>query len=107
MASEKVVLAYSGGLDTSCILKWLLDQNYTVICYLANIGQKEDFDAAAAKALAIGASEVSKTPIHFSNDAADTMVFTLKLVESTIRYKKFDYGNCYTKFSHSQIYSTL
>lgn len=55
---EKVVLAYSGGLDTSCILKWLLDQNYEVICYMANIGQEEDFDAARAKALKIGASQV-------------------------------------------------
>ncbi|XP_044727976.1 argininosuccinate synthase [Chrysoperla carnea] len=56
--SEKVVLAYSGGLDTSCILKWLLDQNYEVICYMANIGQEEDFDAARTKALKIGASQV-------------------------------------------------
>lgn len=67
MASEKVVLAYSGGLDTSCILKWLLDQKYTVVCYLANIGQKEDFDAAAAKALSIGASEVSRTSCKFED----------------------------------------
>lgn len=54
-----VVLAYSGGLDTSCILKWLLDQNYQVICYMANIGQEEDFDAAREKAMKIGAQEVN------------------------------------------------
>lgn len=57
--SKVVVLAYSGGLDTSCILKWLLDQNYQVICYMANIGQVEDFEAARKKAMNIGAQEVN------------------------------------------------
>ena len=37
--SGKVCLAYSGGLDTSCILKWLLEQGYEVVCFLANVGQ--------------------------------------------------------------------
>lgn len=55
---QKVVLAYSGGLDTSVILKWLIEKNYDVIAYLADIGQKEDFEAAKAKALKIGASKV-------------------------------------------------
>lgn len=59
MGKEKVILAYSGGLDTSCILKWLLDKNYEVICYMANVGQNEDFEAAREKALKIGASKVS------------------------------------------------
>lgn len=59
MAQEKVILAYSGGLDTSCILKWLLDKKYEVICYMANVGQDEDFDVARNKALKIGASKVS------------------------------------------------
>lgn len=58
MAKEKVILAYSGGLDTSCILKWLLDKNYEVICYMANIGQDENFEVAKSKAEKIGASEV-------------------------------------------------
>ncbi len=57
-AKEKVVLAYSGGLDTSVILKWLLDKGYDVVCYVADVGQKEDFEAAKKKALAIGASKV-------------------------------------------------
>jgi argininosuccinate synthase len=35
----KVCLAYSGGLDTSCILKWLLEQGYEVVCFLADVGQ--------------------------------------------------------------------
>ncbi|XP_026468141.1 argininosuccinate synthase [Ctenocephalides felis] len=58
MSSSKVVLAYSGGLDTSCILKWLLDQGYDVYCYMADVGQDEDFEAAKIKARNIGAKEV-------------------------------------------------
>ncbi|MBN3319426.1 ASSY synthase, partial [Atractosteus spatula] len=53
-----VVLAYSGGLDTSCILVWLKEQGYDVIAYLANIGQEEDFDAAQKKAQSLGAKKV-------------------------------------------------
>jgi len=56
--SKKVVLAYSGGLDTSVILKWLLERDYEVIAYIADVGQEEDFEAARAKALKIGASKV-------------------------------------------------
>ncbi|OBT58706.1 argininosuccinate synthase [Pseudogymnoascus sp. 24MN13] len=55
MASKgKVCLAYSGGLDTSTILKWLLDQNYEVVCFLADVGQEEDWDQVRSKAAAIG-----------------------------------------------------
>lgn len=56
--AQRVVLAYSGGLDTSCILAWLIDEGYEVICYMANIGQEEDFEAARTKALKIGAKKV-------------------------------------------------
>ncbi|CCX34117.1 argininosuccinate synthase-like protein [Pyronema domesticum] len=55
---EKVCLAYSGGLDTSCILAWLLEEGYEVICFMADVGQEEDFEAAKEKALKIGASKV-------------------------------------------------
>jgi argininosuccinate synthase len=58
MAKEKIVLAYSGGLDTSVILKWLLDKGYDIIAYIADVGQDEDFEAAKEKALKIGASKV-------------------------------------------------
>ena len=54
----KVVLAYSGGLDTSCILKWLIEQGYEVIAFIADVGQQEDFAAAREKALKVGASKV-------------------------------------------------
>lgn len=58
MSKELVVLAYSGGLDTSCILKWLLDEGYSVAAYVADVGQDEDFEEVRAKALAIGADRV-------------------------------------------------
>ncbi|HUW71421.1 MAG TPA: argininosuccinate synthase [bacterium] len=56
--ATKVVLAYSGGLDTSVILKWLLNKGYEVICFMANVGQQEDFDKARDKAMMLGASKV-------------------------------------------------
>jgi len=55
---EKVVLAYSGGLDTSVILKWLIEKDYEVIAFIADVGQKEDFDECRKKALLLGASKV-------------------------------------------------
>lgn len=58
MSKGTVVLAYSGGLDTSCILVWLKEQGYDVIAFLANIGQSEDFDAARKKAETLGAKKV-------------------------------------------------
>ena len=56
---EKVVLAYSGGLDTSIIIPWL-KENYDceVIAYVADVGQGDDYDAVAAKAKKTGASKV-------------------------------------------------
>jgi argininosuccinate synthase len=53
-----VVLLYSGGLDTSTVLVWLREQGYNVHAYCANLGQEEDFEAAKAKALKIGAKSV-------------------------------------------------
>jgi len=59
MAKEKIVLAYSGGLDTSVILKWLKETyDAEVIAFTADIGQKEELDGLEAKALATGASKV-------------------------------------------------
>ncbi|KAI6250476.1 Argininosuccinate synthase [Erysiphe necator] len=55
MNKQKVCLAYSGGLDTSCILAWLIEKGYDVVCYMGDVGQEEDFEAAKAKALKIGA----------------------------------------------------
>jgi argininosuccinate synthase len=56
---NKIVLAYSGGLDTSVILKWLANEyGCPVIAYSADIGQKEDWEAVRAKGLATGAEKV-------------------------------------------------
>ncbi len=55
---EKVILAYSGGLDTSVILKWLSNKGFDVIAYVADVGQNEDFKAIEEKAYATGASKV-------------------------------------------------
>ena len=56
---KKVVLAYSGGLDTSVILKWLQETHgCTVVAFCADLGQGEDLKAVKAKALAVGASKV-------------------------------------------------
>ncbi|KAG8714420.1 argininosuccinate synthetase [Ceratobasidium sp. 423] len=60
MASQskgRVLLAYSGGLDTSCILAWLIEQGYEVYAFMADVGQEEDFAAAEKKALAVGAKK--------------------------------------------------
>ncbi len=59
MEKEKVILAYSGGLDTSIIIPWL-KENYDidVIAVCANVGQDEDMDTVYKKALESGASKV-------------------------------------------------
>ncbi len=55
---KKILLAYSGGLDTSCILTWLKEKyNVPVVAYCANVGQEEDFDAVHEKALKTGAEK--------------------------------------------------
>lgn len=56
--TQKLLLAYSGGLDTSVILKWLISKGYEVTAFIADVGQDEDFKQAKAKALAIGAKDV-------------------------------------------------
>ncbi len=55
---DKVILAYSGGLDTSVILKWLSNKGFDVIAYVADVGQNEDYKAIEEKAYATGASKV-------------------------------------------------
>ncbi|RKY77118.1 argininosuccinate synthase [candidate division KSB1 bacterium] len=52
---KKVILAYSGGLDTSVILKWLVEKKYKVIAFIADVGQNEDLGHIYDKALKTGA----------------------------------------------------
>ncbi|XOF34128.1 MAG: argininosuccinate synthase [Candidatus Electrothrix sp. YB6] len=59
MSVNKIVLAYSGGLDTSVILKWLAEEYACpVIAYSADVGQHEDWDAVREKGMATGAEKV-------------------------------------------------
>ena len=59
MTIDKIVLAYSGGLDTSVILKWLAEEyQCPVIAYAADGGQHEDWDAVREKGMATGAEKV-------------------------------------------------
>jgi len=55
---QKVIVAYSGGLDTSVIVRWLANKGYDVIAYIADVGQQEDLYAVKEKALKTGASKV-------------------------------------------------
>eukprot|EP00985_Skeletonema_marinoi_P007309 scaffold3200_cov106-Skeletonema_marinoi.AAC.18 len=68
MSSEsnpKVVLAYSGGLDTSVILKWLCEKGFDVVAFCADVGQHhEDFEAVKAKALNAGALKCVVTDLR-------------------------------------------
>ena len=55
---QKVILAYSGGLDTSVILKWLqVAHDYEVITVTADLGQEDDLDGVEPKALKTGATK--------------------------------------------------
>ena len=56
---SKIVLAYSGGLDTSVILRWLIETYQTeVVAFCADLGQGEELDRVREKALRTGASKV-------------------------------------------------
>ena len=66
---EKIVLAFSGGLDTSIILKWLQnDQNYEVVTFTADIGQGGEIKEAKEKAEKLGVKEI------FIEDLTDEFV---------------------------------
>ncbi len=55
---KKVVLAYSGGLDTSVAIRWLKNRSYEVIAYMADVGQEKTTTAAIQRAKKAGASKV-------------------------------------------------
>ncbi|MDP8230880.1 MAG: argininosuccinate synthase [Candidatus Gorgyraea atricola] len=58
MKNKKVVLAYSGGLDTSVAVRWLTDKGYDVVAYMADVGQGGNFQKLKKRALSTGASKV-------------------------------------------------
>jgi len=55
--NKRVILAYSGGLDTSVIVRWLVEKGYEVITYTADVGQGEELEEIPQKAKASGAVE--------------------------------------------------
>mmetsp|Transcript_38423 Transcript_38423/g.70851 ORF Transcript_38423/g.70851 Transcript_38423/m.70851 type:complete len:420 (+) Transcript_38423:130-1389(+) len=70
----KVVLAYSGGLDTSVILKWLCEKGFDVIAFCADVGQHhEDFEAVKAKAVSCGALKCIVTDLR--KDFVENYIF--------------------------------
>ena len=82
MAKEKVILAYSGGLDTSVIMTWLKENyDYDVIAVCCNAGQKEDFDAIEKKAIATGASKAITIDLReeFITDFSSACIFVSSL----------------------------
>ncbi len=87
---EKVVLAYSGGLDTSVIVPWL-KENYgcEVICFTADVGQEEELDGLEEKALASGANQLV---IHdMKEEFAEDYLFPL-LRSSAVYERKYLLG---------------
>ncbi len=65
--AERIMLLYSGGLDTSVICRWLAEKGDDVICFAADVGQREDWPALKRKALKSGAKKVVVADIreHF------------------------------------------
>lgn len=55
---KKVILAYSGGLDTTCALHWLKEKKFSVICFIADLGQDVDFSQIEARAKSCGAAKI-------------------------------------------------
>lgn len=76
---NKVLLLYSGGLDTSVMLKWIQEKyNAEVYALCVNIGQREDFEPIVKKALDLGAKkcEVVDATNHFASDLCmDAIIF--------------------------------
>ncbi|MDX1920374.1 MAG: argininosuccinate synthase [Candidatus Caenarcaniphilales bacterium] len=84
---KKVVLAYSGGLDTSISVRWLLENKCEeVVAVAVDLGQKEDLEAARQKALKVGASQA------FVIDAREEFVkdFVWPSLKANAKYE-FDY----------------
>lgn len=72
MINKKVVLAYSGGLDTSVAIKWLQEKGYDVIALCLNVGEGKDLEFVKQKALAVGAIQSYMLDVQeeFANEYA-------------------------------------
>ena len=85
---EKVVLAYSGGLDTTAIIPWLKETyGYEVVCCCINCGQGEELDGLEERAKLSGASNyISKISQMSSVTITSYLVYRLVLYMSTNTY---------------------
>lgn len=83
MANPKVVLAYSGGLDTSVAIKWLQDQGFDVVACCLDVGEGKDLNFIQQKALSVGAvqSYVIDAKQEFAQDFALTAMQAHTLYE--------------------------
>jgi argininosuccinate synthase len=84
MSREKIVLAYSGGLDTSVAIKWLQDNyNYDVVAVALDVGEGKDLDFIREKALKVGAIEsyVVDAQERFANE------FVLPVIKANAMYE--------------------
>ncbi len=81
---KKVVLAYSGGLDTSCCIPWLKSKGYKVICFSANLGSEFKPEELKRKALKSGADKIYVKDLRaeFSSD------FILPALKAGAEYEK-------------------
>lgn len=72
MEKKKVVLAYSGGLDTSVAIKWLQEKNYDIIALCLDLGEGKDLEFVKEKALSVGAikSYMIDVQEEFANEYA-------------------------------------
>ncbi|MCS7298863.1 MAG: argininosuccinate synthase [Spirochaetia bacterium] len=85
----KIVLAYSGGLDTSVILKYLIERyNADVIAFVANLGQNEDLEEIKNKALKTGASKVYVEDLR--SEFVEEVVW--KVLKAEARYENYLLG---------------
>ena len=77
----KIVLAYSGGLDTSVLVSWLKEHyNADIITFAADVGQEEELDGLAEKAKATGAS--AHYTVDLVEEFAGDFIYPIKLGNS-------------------------
>ena len=91
---KKIVLAYSGGLDTSIILKWLKENyNAEVITYTADIGQGQELETVKLKAASLGVKEIyiENLKEEVGKQAAWSFEIALVSVASLLKYKYFSF----------------
>jgi len=95
MAKKKVILAYSGGLDTSVLIKWLMERDYEVICYTSDIGQGEFSENAKKDIVKLDKTTqqriAKKLQYYLQQD--DSLIYARKLVHSKIGSYRFRVGH--------------